>query len=128
MSLTQHGSHTDRNKNANIAAYSNGCTFPPAAMIMWNKDAHVLKRTCPAWGILVFGQKYATITPATANGKISHHSSINPICTSACSIPKSFSPQKGMIESLNVAIPIDPIKPTPSKDAIPHLELSSLHL
>ena len=57
MSLTQQGIQTARKRKKNIAMLNAKFMLPESAMIMWNNDAQVLKRTCSECGSRVFGQK-----------------------------------------------------------------------
>ena len=43
--------------NIKIIIVNIGLIVPPNAIIIWNNDAHVLSKTCPAWGNLVVGLK-----------------------------------------------------------------------
>ncbi len=66
--------------------------------------------------------------PISASGIISHHFSINPTCACLCGILSSVSPIYGIIESLNVAMPIDPTNPMASKMRILQCDRVLAHL
>ena len=57
MSLKQHGIKTAINRKINTPVANENVITPPKAIMIWNNDAHVLNRTCPAWGNFVFGLK-----------------------------------------------------------------------
>ena len=78
MSLVQQGIHTARNRKRVAAAYPRMVKSLPTAMVMWNMDAQVLSRTCPACGSPVRGQRYPRRIPAHAIGLTSHHFSMKP--------------------------------------------------
>ena len=44
----QQGIHTAKNKKIKMVIYENQFKDSALAMIIWNNDAQVLKRTCPA--------------------------------------------------------------------------------
>lgn len=48
ISLVQQGIHTARNRNSVHPAYPARLKAPPPAMRIWNREAHVLRNTCPA--------------------------------------------------------------------------------
>lgn len=48
MSLVQHGTQTARKRNAAIPKNRIAEHVPSIAIVIWNSDAHVLSRTCPA--------------------------------------------------------------------------------
>ena len=109
MSLRQHGIHTAMKSIKNIIKYVKIPNSLPPAINIWNNDAHVLRRTCPPWGNFVEGLKYAKVIPSIANGFINHHFSIKPKWIWAWGIFKKVSPKYGNIESLIVAIPMEPM-------------------
>jgi len=55
MSLVQQGAQTARNKKLKITGNVIQLIVPPDAITIWNKDAQVLRSTCPKWGNLVVG-------------------------------------------------------------------------
>ena len=83
MSLKQHGIQTAKNKNPKLPIIFNNETSPAIAISMWNDEAHVLRRTCPACGNFVLGLKYAIRMPAIAAGITTYQPSIKPICASS---------------------------------------------
>ena len=93
MSLKQQGNHTAMKRNIKIIAYVNQLKDPLMAIMIWKSDAHVLNKTCPKCGNFVDGLKYAIATPNIANGFISHHFSIKPICMPLFGRPSITSPK-----------------------------------
>jgi len=54
MSLVQQGIKTARSKNRKMKG-SKGIQFAIPNEVKYDKDAQVLNKTCPKWGILVAG-------------------------------------------------------------------------
>lgn len=69
----------------------------------------MLNKTCPKWGILVVGLKYAIAMPIIAKGLTNHHLSIKPKWIPLLGKSSKTSPIYGINESLKVAIPTEPI-------------------
>jgi len=73
MSLVQQGTQTARNKKKAISTDVATSGVVPMAIRIWKREAHVLKKTCPAWETFVFGHKYPMAMPAKASGLTNHH-------------------------------------------------------
>jgi len=79
ISLVQQGTQTARNKNIKIGRNIIQSRVWPKAMMIWNRDAHVLSNTWPECGNLVVGFMKAIIIPMNAAEFVSNGSSIKPI-------------------------------------------------